>query len=100
MLPKLFFGLVVTLAAVLVFLLGLTILVGLLAPFFNTVRSLITFAAFARAGPRPLLRFLALRARSAFSLPCFRWPRDLRRLSSHRVRPEMRWSCAPAPPRK
>ncbi|HKM67645.1 MAG TPA: ABC transporter permease [Candidatus Acidoferrum sp.] len=37
MLPKLFFGLVVTLAAVLVFLLGLTILVGLLAPFFNTV---------------------------------------------------------------
>src|SRR5271157_1735079 len=37
MLPKLFFGLVVTLAAVLVFLLGLTILVGLVAPFFNTV---------------------------------------------------------------
>jgi len=37
MLPKLFFGLVVTLVAVLVFLLGLTILVGLLAPFFNTV---------------------------------------------------------------
>src|ERR1700751_548115 len=37
MLPKLFFGFVVTLAAVFVFLLGLTILVGLLAPFFNTV---------------------------------------------------------------
>ena len=37
MLPKLFFGLVITLAAIFVFLLGLTILVGLLAPFFNTV---------------------------------------------------------------
>jgi len=37
MLPKLFFGFVVTLAAVCVLLLGLTILVGLLAPFFNTV---------------------------------------------------------------
>jgi len=36
-LPKLFFGLVITLAAIFVFLLGLTILVGLLAPFFNTV---------------------------------------------------------------
>jgi putative ABC transport system permease protein len=34
---KIFFGFVVTLAAVFVFLLGLTILVGLLAPFFNTV---------------------------------------------------------------
>jgi putative ABC transport system permease protein len=37
MLPKLFFGFVVTLAAVFVFLLGLTILVGLVAPLFNTV---------------------------------------------------------------
>ena len=37
MLPKLFFGFVITLAAVFVFLLGLTILVGLVAPFFNTV---------------------------------------------------------------
>ena len=37
MLPKLFFGLVVTVAAVFVFLLGLTILVGLVAPLFNTV---------------------------------------------------------------
>jgi putative ABC transport system permease protein len=34
---KIFFGFVVTLAAVFVFLLSLTILVGLLAPFFNTV---------------------------------------------------------------
>jgi putative ABC transport system permease protein len=34
---KIFFGFIVTLAAVFVFLLGLTILVGLLAPFFNTV---------------------------------------------------------------
>ena len=34
---KIFFGFVVTLAAVFIFLLGLTILVGLLAPFFNTV---------------------------------------------------------------
>lgn len=34
---KLFFGFVVTLAAVFVFLLGLTILVGLVAPLFNTV---------------------------------------------------------------
>ena len=37
MLPKLFFGFVVTLAAVFVFLVGLTILVGLVAPLFNTV---------------------------------------------------------------
>ena len=37
MLPKLIFGLVITLAAIFVFLLGLTILVGLVAPFFNTV---------------------------------------------------------------
>src|SRR5882757_6153280 len=37
MLPKLFFGFVITLAAVFVFLLGLTILVGLVAPLFNTV---------------------------------------------------------------
>ena len=37
MLPKLIFGFVITLAAIFVFLLGLTILVGLLAPFFNTV---------------------------------------------------------------
>jgi putative ABC transport system permease protein len=37
MLPKLIVGLVVTLAAIFVLLLGLTILVGLLAPFFNTV---------------------------------------------------------------
>ena len=37
MLPKLFFGFVLTVAAIVVFLLGLTILVGLLAPFFNTV---------------------------------------------------------------
>ena len=37
MAPKLFFGFIVTLAAIFVFLLGLTILVGLVAPFFNTV---------------------------------------------------------------
>jgi putative ABC transport system permease protein len=37
MLPKLFFGFVITLAAVFVFLLGLIILVGLVAPLFNTV---------------------------------------------------------------
>jgi len=37
MLPKLFVGFVVTLAAVFVLLLGLTILVGLIAPLFNTV---------------------------------------------------------------
>ena len=37
MLPKLIFGLIITLAAIFVFLLGLTILVGLVAPFFNTV---------------------------------------------------------------
>jgi putative ABC transport system permease protein len=37
MFPKLFVGLVVTLAAILVLLLGLTILVGLFAPLFNTV---------------------------------------------------------------
>ena len=37
MLPKLFFGFAITLAAIFVFLLALTILVGLLAPFFNTV---------------------------------------------------------------
>ncbi len=37
MLPKLFFGFIITLAAIFVFLLALTIFVGLLAPFFNTV---------------------------------------------------------------
>ena len=37
MAPKLIFGFVITLVAIFVFLLGLTILVGLLAPFFNTV---------------------------------------------------------------
>lgn len=37
MAPKLFFGFIITLAAIFVFLLGLTILVGLVAPFFNTV---------------------------------------------------------------
>jgi len=36
-LPKLFFGFIITLVAIFVFLLGLTILVGLVAPFFNTV---------------------------------------------------------------
>jgi putative ABC transport system permease protein len=37
MLPKLIFGFILTLAAIFVFLLGLTILVGLVAPLFNTV---------------------------------------------------------------
>jgi len=37
MVPKLFFGTIITFAAVFVFLLALTIVVGLLAPFFNTV---------------------------------------------------------------
>jgi putative ABC transport system permease protein len=37
MLPKLFFGFLITVAAVFVLLLGLTILVGLVAPFFNSV---------------------------------------------------------------
>ena len=37
MVPKLFFGFIITIAAIFVFLLGLTIFVGLVAPLFNTV---------------------------------------------------------------
>ena len=70
MLPKLFFGFVVTLAAVFVFLLGLTILVGLVAPLLTLFPFPTTFAAFARGGHPRSSRFWESRARSVFSSPC------------------------------
>jgi len=60
MLPKLFVGFVVTLAAVFVLLLGLTILVGLIAPLFNTVPVSYNFRSIRARWPSTIVAVLGI----------------------------------------